>query len=136
MLAAFRAAARELSVRVRQTGGQTTLFLVLFLFLFGALGAAVVDVGLLINARREAQSDADRAALAGTLELSLSANPSVQAADEAAAITKATHASRFKPCWRAYVVIGAPSISSMAIHGVGPSEVSARPMACTWAMPG
>ena len=90
MLAAFRAAARELSVRVRQTGGQTTLFLVLFLFLFGALGAAVVDVGLLINARREAQSDADRAALAGTLELSLSANPSVQAADEAAAITKAT----------------------------------------------
>ena len=45
MLAAFRAAARELSVRVRQTGGQTTLFLVLFLFLFGALGAAVVDVG-------------------------------------------------------------------------------------------
>ncbi len=72
-----------------RTEGQSALFLVLFLFLFGTLGAAVVDVGLMLGARREAQSDADRAALAGTLELSLSSDPSVQAADEAAAVTQA-----------------------------------------------
>lgn len=73
----------------RRAEGQTTVFLLLFVFLFGALGAAVVDVGFLLNARREAQSDADRAALAGALELSLSADPSVQATDEANAVSKA-----------------------------------------------
>lgn len=73
----------------RRSQGQAAIFLILFVFLFGVFGAAVVDVGFLLNARRDAQGDADNSALAGALELSLSSDPAVQQADEARAITQA-----------------------------------------------
>lgn len=80
---------RAIRQTVAQTEGQAAVFLILFAFLFAMFGAAVVDVGLMLNARRDAQGDADMAALAGSLELSLSADPSVQTADQAAAISHA-----------------------------------------------
>lgn len=78
-----------LSEHVRRAEGQSAIFLLLFVFLFGVFGAAVVDVGLMLNDRRDAQGDADNAALAGTIELSLSSKPAVQSADESAAVTHA-----------------------------------------------
>lgn len=85
MLSMLRHALRE----VRRSEGQAAIFIILWAFLFALFGAAVVDVGLMLNDRRDAQGDVDNAALAGTLELSLSSNPAVQAADEASAISHA-----------------------------------------------
>lgn len=74
---------------VRGAEGQAAIFIVLFGFLFALFGAAVIDVGLMLNARRDAQGDADNAALAGALELSLSADPGVQVLDQASAVAHA-----------------------------------------------
>ncbi|MCK9485507.1 MAG: VWA domain-containing protein [Dehalococcoidia bacterium] len=73
----------------RRAEGQAAIFIVLFAFLFAMFGAAVIDVGLMLNARRDAQGDADNSALAGALELSLSSNPTVQATDQVSAVTHA-----------------------------------------------
>jgi len=65
------------------------VFIILFGMLFGMFGAAVIDVGLMLNARRVAQGAADNAALAGAMELSLSAIPETQAIDQDSAIAHA-----------------------------------------------
>ena len=57
------------------------------MFLFGLFGLMVVDVGLLVNERRDAQNDVDKAALAGVQELTLTL--STVAADSALATTTA-----------------------------------------------
>jgi hypothetical protein len=62
--------------------GQAVLSLVMALAVFGVAGAAVIDGGLLVNDRRDAQSDVDRAALAGALALTLETG---DASDDAAA---------------------------------------------------
>lgn len=77
---------RRVTAEASRSEGQSATLAILFLFLFAAFGAVVIDVGLLMNERRDVQSDADRAALAGTMELSLSFDPGVGAADEASAI--------------------------------------------------
>ena len=53
------------------------------MFVFALFGVMVIDSGLLLTDRRDAQNDADRAALAGALELTLESGDA--AADSAAA---------------------------------------------------
>ena len=51
--------------RIRSSeAGQVVIMFVVAMVLFGVMGAAVIDVGLLLADRRDAQSDVDRAALA------------------------------------------------------------------------
>ena len=56
-------------------------------FVFALFGVLVLDVGMLVNDRRDAQNDVDRAALAGALELTLDSGDAVadRIAAEAAA---------------------------------------------------
>jgi hypothetical protein len=56
----------------------------LLVFLFGLAAVSVIDVGMLLTDRRDAQNDADKVALAAALELTL--NPDASAADTAAAL--------------------------------------------------
>jgi Flp pilus assembly protein TadG len=67
---------RILRQRARESSGQATILTVLALFMFIPLGAAVFDVGMLLNDRRDAQNDVDRAALAAVLDLTLDVNDS------------------------------------------------------------
>lgn len=67
--------------------GQAVIIFVVALLLFTVSGAAVVDVGLLLADRRDAQSDVDRAALAGALALTLDRDDATS--DEAAATVAA-----------------------------------------------
>lgn len=67
--------------------GQAMISIVVVLFAFGLSGAAVIDVGLLVSDRRDAQSDVDRAALAGALALTLEGADSI--GDESAALLAA-----------------------------------------------
>jgi hypothetical protein len=69
------------------TRGQVALMFTVIIFLFAVFGAAAIDIGLLVNDRRDAQNDVDKIALAGALQLTL--NPSTGAADEAAALAAA-----------------------------------------------
>jgi Flp pilus assembly protein TadG len=66
---------------------QTAIMFAGFVFMFGLFGALVLDVGLLVNDRRDAQNDVDKAALAGALELTLQSGSAVtdRAAAEGAA---------------------------------------------------
>ncbi len=59
------------------------IMFVVAMVLFGVMGAAVIDVGLLLADRRDAQNDVDRAALAGALALTLDTNDAIS--DELAA---------------------------------------------------
>lgn len=69
--------------------GQVVVLTALGLFGFGMVAAMSVDVGLYVVDRRDAQSDVDKAALAGALELTLSASDA--AADKTAAEAAATN---------------------------------------------
>lgn len=51
--------------------GQTVIFFALMMTLMASFGALAIDVGLIVNERRDAQNDVDKAALAGAQELTL-----------------------------------------------------------------
>ena len=70
--------------RVSSESAQAVISVVFALFVFGIAGAAVIDVGLLVNDRRDAQSDVDRAALAGALALTLERDDATDDAQAAA----------------------------------------------------
>jgi Flp pilus assembly protein TadG len=53
--------------------GQTVIFFALMMTLIASFGALAIDVGLIVNERRDAQNDVDKAALAGAQELTLDA---------------------------------------------------------------
>lgn len=69
--------------RLEGASGQVVVLTAFALFAFAAFAAISVDVGLYMVDRRDAQSDVDKAALAGAIELTLS--NSSASADEAAA---------------------------------------------------
>lgn len=66
-----------------QDSGQVVILTAFGLFGFGAVAAMAIDVGLYVVDRRDAQSDVDKAALAGAAELTLRASNA--GADTAAA---------------------------------------------------
>lgn len=70
----------------RTEGGQSALAMVAFIFMFAVFGFAVIDVGVALGARRDAQGDADLVALAAAIEL-----PNFD--DDAAGATAATAAA-------------------------------------------
>jgi hypothetical protein len=55
----------------RNTSGQAMILTALLMFVTIPLAAAVIDVGILLSNRRDAQNDADRSALAAVMELRL-----------------------------------------------------------------
>ena len=63
--------------------GQTVIFFALMMTLIASFSALTIDVGLIVNERRDAQNDVDKAALAGAQELTL--DPGSIGADTAAA---------------------------------------------------
>ncbi len=66
-----------------QDRAQTVIIFAGLMFVFALFGVMVIDSGLILTDRRDAQNDADRAALAGALELTLETGDA--AADSAAA---------------------------------------------------
>ena len=62
---------RTIGRRLREARGQVAIMMAAFLLLFVVFGFAVIDVGLYMNERRDAQSDVDKIALAGALELTI-----------------------------------------------------------------
>ena len=72
---------------LRDDRGQAVVMTVLGMGLFGLMAIISIDVGLLMTDRRDAQSDVDKMALAGALELTL--EPGDAAADTAAATAAA-----------------------------------------------
>jgi Flp pilus assembly protein TadG len=69
---AMREVLRKRAAALRDESGQTIVLGLFFLMIFIPMGAAVFDVGLLVNDRREAQNAVDRSALAGAQDLTLS----------------------------------------------------------------
>ena len=69
--------------------GSVVIMTVANLLFFTVFGFVTIDVGLFMNERRDAQSDVDRIALAGALELTLNVDPAAQANDTAAALAAA-----------------------------------------------
>jgi len=69
--------------RLRTDRGQAVVLAAFMLFAFGLFSAISVDAGIYMVDRRDAQNDADKAALAGALELTL--NPATAGSDSAAA---------------------------------------------------
>ncbi len=53
--------------------GQTVIFFAMTMTFIASFSALVIDVGLIVNERRDAQNDVDKAALAGAQELTLDA---------------------------------------------------------------
>lgn len=78
-------------MRRRSAGvsGQAVVSFALALMAFAICSTAVIDVGLLVSDRRDAQSDVDRAALAGALALTLDSETSI---DDAVAARQAARA--------------------------------------------
>lgn len=75
---------KKLLLALRCDGGQATALIVPVLGLFMAAGVLVVDIGLIFSDRRDAQGDADHAALAGAISLTLNASQTSTAANAAA----------------------------------------------------
>ncbi|MFA7248869.1 MAG: pilus assembly protein TadG-related protein [Dehalococcoidia bacterium] len=74
--------------RLSDSSGQAIVLSVLAATLFALFAALSIDVGLMLTDRRDAQSDVDKAALAGALQLTL------QPGDAAADTTAATAAAQ------------------------------------------
>ncbi len=77
---------RRLPSRLSEDRGSVVIMTVFNLLMFTVFGFVTIDVGLFMNERRDAQSDVDKIALAGALELTLNVDPAQQAVDEAAAL--------------------------------------------------
>ena len=75
--------------RLNESSGQVVLIFFVYLVLIVLFTTAAVDVGLMLNDRRDGQADVDRIAMAGALALTLEPSPTEQALDKAAALDAA-----------------------------------------------